>query len=176
VAASVAQFVIAGLAVTVALVASSGMLARRAGVAEAIGSFEDLARVAAAALSPSLDARPDADPQTRATLNRQLTALRDAGPAVRVEVLAPTGEVLWSSLPRLEGETFALQARQQQALWTGSAGSQVSAPSPDRNGFPPGQGPLLQAFVGVRDVHGSPLLVTLYESYAVVTGHAEQLW
>src|SRR4051812_32571110 len=86
VAGSVARFTVAGLLVALALVVLTAVQARRAGADQAQRAFENLARVAAATLSPALDTSPGADAATEQILQQQVAALRRAGPIVRVEV------------------------------------------------------------------------------------------
>jgi signal transduction histidine kinase len=171
---SVAQFSVVGLVVTVALAVGAGMLARQAGVEQATQSFEDLTQVTAATLSPFLDASPSPDPEHTANVALQVAALRATGSVVRVKVVDASGRVIWSDAPRLVGQDFPLSAAQQRALRERLVLSQVTQGAPE-NGYD--QGTLLEAFVGVRDVHGTPLLVDVFESYdaTVTAGRSEWL-
>jgi two-component system, NarL family, sensor kinase len=172
----VAQFTVAGLVVTLALAALTGVLARRAGAQQAMRSFESLARVTAASLSPSLDAAPSADPKTRLLLRRQVQALRASGPIVRVKVWDPSGRVLWSDQPGLVGRVFDLGPSARRALQTGSVGSAVADPREPENAYQRGMGTLLEAYVGVQDRHGARLLVDVFERWDDAATAARQTW
>ncbi|MCU1617315.1 MAG: histidine kinase [Frankiales bacterium] len=170
------QFAVAGLVVTLALAALTGVLARLAGADQAEQSFESLARVAAAALTPSLDAAPSPDPERPSVLQRQVQDLRAAGPVVRVKVWDASGRIVWSDERRLVGRVFPLSTGARRALQTGGADSRMADPSSPADADERGLGRLLEAFVGVRDSRGTRLLVDVYEPWNVAAGLARQSW
>jgi signal transduction histidine kinase len=177
VAASVTQFTVAGLVVTLALAGLTGVLARRAGAEQANRSFEDAAQVIAAALTPSLTADPaQSDPQARAALGEAVQALLAAGPVVRVKIWDASGRVLWSDEPRLVGQVFPLRPDARTALETGSVVSHLSDLTEPENRYERDMGELMEAYVGVRDANGTPLLVETYEPRADVATAARRTW
>jgi two-component system NarL family sensor kinase len=177
VAASVTQFTVAGLVVTLALAALTGMLARRAGAEEATHSFENVAQVIASLLTPSLRADPaQSDPQSQAALSEAVQALLAAGPVVRIKIWDASGQILWSDEPRLVGQVFPLRPEVRTALRTGTVVSDVSDLMEPENRYERGMGELLEAYVGVRASDGTPLLVETYEPRAHVATAARQTW
>jgi signal transduction histidine kinase len=177
VAASVASFTAAGLVVTLALAALTGLLARWAGENQARRAFEDLSVVAAAGLAPLVDADPAAADEARKTdLHRQVDALRSAGPLVRVKVWDGGGRVLWSDEPAVVGQVFPVEADAEVALREGGVVSEVVDPDEPENRSESGLGPLVAAYVGVRDRGGTPLLIEFYERYDAVTTAARAAW
>ena len=159
VAGSVARFTVAGLLVALALVVLTAVQARRAGAEQARHAFENLARVAAATLSPVLDTSPTADAATGRILQQQVAALRRAGPVVRVEVVDAAGRVLWSDDARRVGLVRPLTPTERTVLRNGSTGSGTDSAAGD-TGSSAG---LSEAYVGVRDTHGTPVLVDVFE-------------
>jgi two-component system NarL family sensor kinase len=177
VAASVTQFTVAGLVVTLALAGVTGVLARRAGAEEATRSFENVAQVIAAVLTPSLRADPaQRDPQAQAALSGAVQALLSAGPVVRVKIRDASGQVIWSDEPRLVGQVFPLRPEARTALQTGTVGSDLTDLRDPENHYEGGMGALMTAYVGVRDAQGTPLVVEAYEPRADVATAARQTW
>jgi two-component system, NarL family, sensor kinase len=158
---SAARFAVPGLVITVALAVVTGVLARLAGAAEASRSFENLVRVTAAALSPLLDVEPSAS-ETKALLRSELAGLQGVGPVVRVTVRDASGRVLGSDDPHLVGQVFPLDAAKQRALRDGVLGSAVLPGTRPEDRSEHGTGKLLEAYVGVKDVQGTPLLVDVF--------------
>ena len=176
VAASVAWFTCAGLAVTLALALLTGVLARRAGVEQGTRSFENLARVTAATLTPALDGDPGLPPDPTADLRTHVDALVAAGPVVAVRVRSSSGQVLWADDRSVVGRTAALPDDARRALRTGSVASLVADPGDPGVVAGRSSGRVLVAWVGVEDVHGTPLLVEFHESYTEVTDLAQRTW
>jgi two-component system, NarL family, sensor kinase len=170
---SVVQFTVVGLVVTIALGILAGVLARQSGVDQATRSFENLTRVTGASLSPFLDATSARSPQDAAVVTRHVAALRATGSVVRVKVSDATGRVIWSDAPALVGEKFPLSPMQQSALRNGIVMSQVTRGGPANGDV---SGTMLEAFVGVRDVHGTPLLVDVFEPYDRTVTIARSNW
>src|SRR3954453_15804080 len=74
----------AGLAVTLALALLTGVLARRAGLAQGTLAFETPPRVTAATISPALDGDLTRPPAASGDLRTYVSALVSAGPVVAV--------------------------------------------------------------------------------------------
>jgi two-component system NarL family sensor kinase len=176
VAASVTQFAVAGLVATLALAAFTGVLARRAALEQGTRAFENLAWIAATALEPALDADPTRPPAARADLGDLVSALVAADIVLRVQVLDASGRVLWSDDPRVVGEETPLRPEVHRALETGSLVSEIHDAQDPENRAERDQGPTLEAYVGVRDVNGTPLLLNFYERYDEVTTIAWHTW
>jgi signal transduction histidine kinase len=163
----VAPFVVAGLVVTVALAVTTGVLARRAGQEQALRSVQQLTTVTAAAVLQSLDTGACLDQVAGSVLRREAATLRRAGPVTRVEVSDGAGRVLWSDDSGRVGRVVPLDRAQQRALHSGSGNAVVSA----------GRGvTLLEAFVGIRDSHGRPLLVGLFQRDDTAPALARATW
>jgi signal transduction histidine kinase len=171
------QFTVAGLVVTVALAGLTGVIARRSGEEQATRSFEEVSRVIASALTPSLPSGlGQDDPQAQAALSETVGALLVAGPVVRVKIWDGSGRVLWSDEPRLVGRVFPLRPEVRNALQTGTVVSGVTDPKDPENRYEQNLGPLLEAYAGVRAPDGTPLLVETYGSRADVVTAARQTW
>ena len=164
VAVSVAWFTCAGLAVTLALALLTGVLARRAGLEQGTRSFENLARVTAATLTPALDGDPGTPPAPAADLRTHVTALVTAGPVVAVRVRSGSGQVLWADDRSVVGRTDALPDDARRALRTGSVASLAADPGDPGvvAGHSSGRG--LVGWGGVEDGPGTPPRVEVPES------------
>ncbi len=169
-------FTCAGLAVTLALALLTGVLARRAGLEQGTRAFENLARVTAATLTPALDGDPDRPPAAPAGLRTHVSALVAAGPVVAVRVRAADGRVLWADDRSVVGRVAALPPDARRALDGGSVASLVAEPGDPGVVAGRSSGRVLVAWVGVDDVHGTPLLVEFHESYSEVTDLAQRTW
>src|SRR3712207_3559144 len=176
VVAPVAWFPCAGLAVTLALALLTGVLARRAGLEQGTRSFENLARVTAATLTPALDGDPGLPPDPTADLRTHVDALVAAGPVVAVRVRSSSGQVLWADDRSVVGRTDALPDDARRALRTASVASLAADPGDPGVVAGRSSGRVLVAWVGVEDVHGTPLLVEFHESYTEVTDLAQRTW
>ncbi|WP_177212768.1 sensor histidine kinase [Geodermatophilus ruber] len=178
VAASVARFTAAGVVVTLLLAAVIATLASRAGMEEGTRSAEHVARVVAYGivaplLTPEL---LDGDEQQRTHLRMAVEAVAATGPITRVNVWDAEGRILWSDEPRLEGEVHPLDPGVRAALTEGAVFSAVAdASSPDNRFAPPGE-EQLEAYVGVRDRAGRPLLVEIDQGYETVEAPAYSAW
>lgn len=176
VAAPVAWFTCAGLAVTLALALLTGVLARRAGLEQGTRSFENLARVTAATLTPALDGSPGLPPEPPSDLRTHVSALVTAGPVVAVRVRSASGEVLWADDRSVVGRRAQLPDVARRALRDGTVASLVAQPGDPSVVAGRSSGRVLVAWVGVDDVHGTPLLVEFHESYSEVTDLAQRTW
>jgi len=175
---AVLRFTLAGLVVTAALAAGTGVLAQRAGEHEATRSAEGIARVVATgvvapALTPQLAA---GDPAARAALDAAVAPVLRDGTVVRVKVWAPDGRTLWSDEPRLVGVSFPLDEEAREALEGDTVVSDITDLSRPENRFERGHGQLLEAYVAVRDTAGAPLVVEVYQSYRGVAEAARETW
>ncbi len=175
-AAPVTWFTCAGLVVTLALALLTGVLARRAGVEQGTRAFESLARVTAATLTPALDSARGVPPDPPADLRTHVSALVKAGPVVAVRVRTADGRVLWADDRSVVGRVAALPDAARRALETGSVSSLAADPGDPGVVEGRSSGRVLVAWVGVEDVHGTPLLVEFHESYSEVTDLAQRTW
>jgi signal transduction histidine kinase len=173
---AVARFTAAGLVVTVALIGLTGVLAQRAGEQEATRSAESIARVVAAGVvEPLLTAGVAAgEPDAVAALDDAVRRVRGSGPVVRVKIWTGGGRLLWSDEPRLIGQSFSLGPEERAVLTGDVVVSQISDLSEAENRYERGSGDLLEAYVGVRDATGRPLIVEVYQSYDAVAEAAAQ--
>ncbi|MCF6745262.1 hypothetical protein E9529_13460 [Blastococcus sp. KM273128] len=178
VAGSVARFTLAGLLVTAALIGVTGVLAQHAGEQEATRSAERLARVVAHGvveplLTPGVAA---GDAGARAALAGAVQPVVASGPVVRVKVWTADGRLVWSDEPRLIGRAFPLDDDELRVLAGDVVPSHISDLSAPENRYERGHGKLLEAYVGVRDTSGRPLIVEVYQSYDAVAEAAGQAW
>jgi signal transduction histidine kinase len=176
VAAPVAWFACAGLVVTLALALLTGVLARRAGLDQGTRAFESLARVTAATLTPALDSARGVLPDPPEDLRTHVRALVTAGPVVAVRLRTADGRVLWADDRSVVGRTAPLPDAARLALETGSVTSLAADPGDPGVVEGRSSGRVLVAWVGVEDVHGTPLLVEFHESYSEVTDLAQRTW
>ncbi|MGY1836811.1 sensor histidine kinase [Blastococcus sp. SYSU DS0510] len=178
VAGSVTRFTLAGLLVTAALIGVTGVLAQRAGEQEATRSAERIARVVAGGvveplLTPEVAA---GEPRAVAALDEAVRRVLESGPVVRVKVWAADGRLVWSDEPRLVGRSFPLDDEERAVLSGDVVISHVSDLTEPENRYERGHGALLEAYVGVRDTAGRPLVVEVYQSYDGVAEAAAQAW
>jgi two-component system NarL family sensor kinase len=162
--------------VTLALALLTGVLARRAGLEQGTQAFEDLARVTAATLTPALDGSPGLPPDPLSDLRTHVSALVAAGPVVAVRVRSESGEVLWADDRSVVGRVAPLPDGARRALETGSVASLAGMPGDPDVMAGRSSGRVLVAWVGVEDVHGTPLLVEFHESYSEVSDLAQANW
>lgn len=162
-----------GVVATAALALVAGMLAQRAGVDQATRSLEDLTRAIGATFSPFLDATPSPASQGTTTVTSQASALLATGSVVRIRICDANGRVIWSDDPELVGQVSPLSPAQRHALRDGNVQSQVTQGGA-ANRY--GHEPLLEAFVRVGDVHGTPLLVDVFAPYHAATAAARSTW
>jgi two-component system NarL family sensor kinase len=175
---AVLRFTLAGLLVTAALAAVTGVLAQRAGEHEATRSAEGIARVVATgvvapALTPGLAA---GDATAREALAAAVAPVLADGTVVRVKVWAPDGRTLWSDEPRLIGVTFPLDEEAREALESATVVSDITDLTRPENRFERGRGQLLEAYVAVHDTTGDPLVVEVYQQYRAVADAARETW
>jgi two-component system, NarL family, sensor kinase len=169
VAGVVARVTIVGVVLTFALAVISAMLARGVGDELAARSFERVARATAASLAPAVDADPSRPPAASGDLGVQAASVLAAGPVVAVTVRDASGRVLWSDRADTIGRVTPLPADARRALDTGSV---VSAA--EGSGGPAGS-PLV-AHAGIRDVHGTPVLLDLTDRADEAPAVSRQAW
>ncbi|MGY1639178.1 sensor histidine kinase [Geodermatophilus sp. SYSU D00742] len=162
----VAHVTVTGVVLTFALALVTGLLARDVGDDLGTRAFERLAHVTAASLAPAVDADPTRPPVAVGDLGRQVTGVLTAGPVAAVSVRDASGRVLWSDRAESIGRVTPLPADARRALDTGSV---VSAADEDG-------GSRLVAHAGIRDVHGTPVLLDLTEGTDDAPVVARQVW
>ncbi|WP_456931938.1 sensor histidine kinase [Geodermatophilus sp. SYSU D00079] len=163
----VTQVTVAGVVLVFVLAVVSGALARDVGDELRTGAFERLAGVTAAGLAPAVDADPAVPPVASGDLDRQVTGVLSAGPVAAVSVRDASGRVVWSDRADRIGQVAPLPAVARRALATGSVVSTVDVAA---DGSP------LVAHAGIRDVHGTPVLLDLTERTADAPAVPRQVW
>jgi two-component system NarL family sensor kinase len=164
---TVAHVTIAGVVLVFALAVVGGALARDVGDELGVDAFERLAGVTAASLAPAVDADPTLPPDAAGDLDRQVSGVLSAGPVAAVSIRDASGRVVWSDRADTIGEVTPLASGARRALDTGSV---VCAVDVDAAGSP------LVAHAGIRDVHGTPVLLDLTERPAGSPAVPRQVW
>ncbi|MGY1630367.1 sensor histidine kinase [Geodermatophilus sp. SYSU D01186] len=167
VATVVAQVTTAGVVLVFVLAVVSGALARDVGDELRVGAFEQLARVTAAGLAPAVDADPTLPPAAPDVLDRQVMGVLSAGPVAAVSIRDASGRVVWSDRADRIGEVSPLPADARRALDSGSVVCTVDET---------GSGSPLVAHAGIRDVHGTPVLLDLTERPGDAPSAPRQVW
>ncbi|MBB3081913.1 sensor histidine kinase [Geodermatophilus sabuli] len=161
----VAHVTIAGVVLILAFAVVSGVLARDVGDSLSARAFERLASVTAAGLAPAVDTDPTRPPTATGDLGRQVAGVLDAGPVAAVSVRDASGRVLWSVRAEMIGRVTPLPADARRALDTGSV---VTVGHPGTA--------VHVAHAGIRDVHGTPVLLDLAGNRDDVRPFARQAW
>ncbi len=162
---AVAQFVLTGLG-ALALVAVAGALAvDRLGTAASLrdgGRVADL--VAHGVIEPAMSGSlVRGDPGAIAALDRVVRDKVLLGSLARVKIWAPDGRIVYSDEPLLIGSVFPLTPEETAALASGvSAEPHISDLTAPENRLENGDDRLIEAYVPIHALDGTPLLVESY--------------
>ncbi|MBV8981249.1 MAG: integral membrane sensor signal transduction histidine kinase [Acidimicrobiia bacterium] len=178
VAASVTQFVLAGLAAVVLISAGTFYVVRHNATTEAIRNARDIATVDAHAVAEPLlsDAVLAGDPVATQQLDSVVRQRIIGDRVVRVKLWTPGGRVVYSDEPRLIGRTFSLGSDEAETLKDGQPAADLSDLTEAENIFERQFGKLLQVYVPVHTAGGQPLLFESYLRYSSIAESGRQIW
>lgn len=175
---AVAAFLVAGLVVLSVTGAVLAALQRRQAVTEAVRDARTLTSVMArSVVGPELtDAALVPGPE-RDALDRLVRERVIGRWIVRVKVWDATGRIVYSDDPAIVGRVFDLPAEELEALTqAGPALAEVSDLDEPENVGEQQFGKLLQVYLGVRTVEGTPLLFETYQAYDRINESSRRLW
>jgi signal transduction histidine kinase len=170
----IAQFLLLNLiVVAVAAVPAAGVIATVAR-SEAVDMTAAVARSAAASTVMPLCTRGllGGDAGTLAALDRAVRSQIRVGAMSRVKVWTPEGRILYSDAGPLIGRSFPLAAEEKALLGTDRTRAQISTLKHAENTLEAQQGQLVEAYVGIRDAEGRPLLFEAYFPVATLNAGA----
>lgn len=108
----------------------------------------------------------DGDPAALARLDQAVRARMKGSSLLRIKVWNAQGRVLYSDETQLIGKKFPLDRDDLQVLRSTGGETSVSDVSRPENQFERGLGTVIEAYVGMRDANGRPMLVEVYTSAA----------
>ncbi len=162
---AVAQFVLTGLA-ALALVAAAGAVAvDRLGTNAALRDSGRVAElVAYGVIEPAMSGSlVRGDPGAIAALDHTVRDKVLIGSLARIKIWTPDGRILYSDEARLIGSVFPLTDEQRSALASGvTSEPHVSDLTADENRLESGEERLIEVYVPIQALDGTPLLVESY--------------
>jgi signal transduction histidine kinase len=174
----VARFTAAGVVVLLALGALIALAARQAGTEQATEAASQVAWVIAkGVVEPRLDdGVVRGDPTALAGFNKAMHDYVLHGSLLRVKVWDADGRVIYSDEPRLQGARYPLDPYEVQALHQQGTSSDVSDLSKPENQYETSYGKMLEVYVGIRAMNGTPLLFESYFRYDAVNQAGLAVW
>jgi two-component system NarL family sensor kinase len=174
----VARFLTAGVVALVVVALATAYASRVLGTNEAIADADRAANlVATAALEPALtEGVVNQDPVALAALDTVVRNQILDGELIRVKVWSPDGTVLYSDEPRLIGSRFELDTEEIELLTTGGSRADVTDLSEPENRYEDASVDLLEVYLPVHSLDGSPLLFEAYFHYAGVAAAGRDIW
>ncbi|MDQ1619778.1 MAG: two-component system, NarL family, sensor histidine kinase UhpB [Actinomycetota bacterium] len=104
------------------------------------------------------------DPAAVARLDQAVRSRMKGSSLLRVKVWDQRGRVLYSDETQLIGKVFPLDAEDVEVLRSAGGESSVSDVSKPENYYEASLGTVIEAYVGMRDRDGAPMLVEVYTS------------
>ena len=175
---AVLAFALSGTIVLVLVGVVGVLVMQRVGEAEAVRQAKDLTSVAArAVVQPRLtNGVVRGDASSLAAIDALVVEGVRRDPIVRVKIWAPDGTIVYSDVPELIGQNFALGEDELRALRTGAVDADISDLRAPENRYERDFGQLLEVYLPVEMPNGQPLLFEAYLRYDSVTASARQLW
>jgi two-component system NarL family sensor kinase len=173
-----ARYLLTGLIALVIIAVFTAWASRSLGVRTSIDNANRRATLTGhAAVEPMLDdglltGNPASIQKVDSIVRSQV--LR--GSLIRVKIWSPQGKILYSDEGRLIGETFEMQASEQEALTTGQTQAELSDLSEPENRYEEPAAQLLEVYLPVKTQQGSTLLFEAYFRYSGITEAGRQLW
>ena len=162
---AVGQFVLSGLG-ALALVAIAGVVAvDRLSTAAAVRDGGRVAElVAHGVIEPAMSGSlVRGDPGAIAALDRVVRDKVLLGSLARIKIWTPEGRIIYSDESQLIGSVFPLAADETAALATGVAGEpQISDLTAPENRLENADDRLIEAYIPIKALDGTPLLVESY--------------
>lgn len=167
-----------GLAAVAAIALLSTYLIRRQAAAEAVRTAAEVTTAEGrAVVEPLLD--DGLLSGSRETIERLDDTVRRhilGDQVVRVKVWAADGRILYSDEPRLMGSRFDLGEDERAIIDSGGTFADVSDLEEAENRFERGTGKLLEVYLGVRTLSGTPLLYESYLRFSSVQASSRHTW
>lgn len=178
VARAVAAFLVAGAVVLAVTGFGLAQLQRQQAVTEAVRDARSLTSIMAhAVVGPDLtDAALRPGPERR-ELDRVIRGRVLGETIVRVKIWDAEGRIVYSDDPGLIGQVFPLPEEERRALsQAGPPLAEVSDLLEEEHASERQFGSLLQVYLGVQTVEGTPLLFETYSSYTTIREVSRQMW
>ncbi len=175
---AVAAFLVAGLIVLTATGVVLAVLQRRQAVTEAVRDARSLTSVMAhAVVGPALSDAALAPGVPQDDLHKIVNERVLGRWIVRVKIWDRTGRIVYSDDKALIGRVFPLPEEERMALTQeGPALAEVSDLSEPENVGEQQFGQLLQVYLGVRTLEGTPLLFETYQSFDTIRASSRAMW
>jgi diguanylate cyclase (GGDEF)-like protein/PAS domain S-box-containing protein len=158
---TISALLVAGTALAVSANVSDHLA--QAAIHEAVRTTES---VLLGSMQPPVDEASMADPSGRVgqTINAEMARLTATGRILRIKVWSPTGTVLFSDLPALRGQTFAVDADLGEAL-NGEIATEIAGGDEAENVFERGLAArLLSIYLPIHGADGKTV-IGAYEIY-----------
>lgn len=177
VAVQVGKFALAGVVALGIVALGTSIASRRVGQREAVANARTTTLAKAQGLvEPVLDdGLLTGSPAAVARLDAIRGDVLDAA-LVRVKLWTADGRIVWSDEPRLIGTAHQLGPDQLESLATGRIEAEVGDLSKPENVLERPYGKLLEVYLPVRTLTGTPLLFEAYYRYSLVSDNGTRLW
>ena len=174
----VVAFVLSGAIATLVLAVIGVVVIQRTGRSEAILDAKVLSGFAGEGIvAPILtDAVLQGQPAALAALDRVVHSHILSGTIVRVKIWSPTGRIVYSDNKALIGETYPLGADEVARLKAGGISAEVSDLSRPENRLDRHWDKLLEVYLPIRTLTGSPVLFETYSLYTSVAASGKRVW
>jgi two-component system, NarL family, sensor kinase len=178
VGAAVAKFALGGLAATLVLAVVGVLVLGRISRDDAVNNAKNLtAVVGREVVQPTLsDSLVRGDPAARARLDRVVRAHVLRGDILRIKIWTADGRILYSDLPALVGQRYALGRDEENVLRHGGVKAEISDLSRPENKFERNAGKLLEVYLPIRTPKGRRVLFEAYLRFSSVEATGRNLW
>jgi len=156
----------AGLVVATAVAVSTTVAShqQQTGTDEAVRAVGAVVHGYVDPLLASASLNDPVDPQLATTVNHQLQQLTSGGRILRIKIWRPDGTVVFSDLPELRGQHFAISDELEEAL-DGHTATEITAPDADENIYERELAPLvLEIYTPISGASGGES-IGAYEIY-----------
>lgn len=171
------RFVLTAFVALIIVALATALVSRRVGTDQAIDDARRVTWVSArGVVAPVLtDDVLALDAAALDTLDDAVRQYVLRGSLVRVKIWSDDGTIVYSDEPRLIGERFELGADELTSFSSGEAHAEISDLSGPENRFE-SDAKLLEVYMPISTVEGTPLLFETYFRYSGVTDVGRRLW
>ncbi len=171
------RFALTGFVALVIVSLVTAWVSRSVGTDQAIDDARQVAWVnAQAVVAPVLtDGVMQLDADALDAVDAAVREFVLRGSLVRVKIWDADGTIVYSDEPRLIGEEFALPEDKQDVFATGQSHAEISDLDGPENRFEV-ETKLLEIYMPIETVEGTPLLFETYFRYSAVTDVGRRLW